>query len=287
MSTGFAGEAATADNGWAASAQDFAGTGEFEFDAAEVDATKVGNETSFNVEKPGKYHFEVTLAEDRLDTVDKGGHHTSPHVLVALTVIHTVPGQSPEGSRFLVNLFVAGKGGGPREKWQTEQTINLLEGFGLVTRKEGLLIDPENGTTKLNWKTWAARLRGMQVIADVKMSKPDPERTNPQTGKPYDPRPELGYGRGVYQVTDPKVKDVPKNVVALNAWLAATGRGQAAGLANPPAPKTVNNVHTAATQAAPVASAPASAPVQAAPASVPAAAQAAQAPATAVDFGDL
>jgi hypothetical protein len=276
MSTGFAGEAATADNGWAATAQDFAGTGEFEFDAAEVDATKVGNETSFNVEKPGKYHFEVTLAEYRLDTVDKGGHHAAPHVLVALTVIHTVPGQSPEGSRFLVNLFVAGKGGGPREKWQTEQTINLLEGFGLVTRKDGLLIDPENGTTKLNWKTWASRLRGMQVIADVKMSKPDPERTNPQTGKPYDPRPELGYGRGVYQVTDPKVKDVAKNTVALNAWLAATGRWHAAGLATPPATKTVNNVQAGQTVA--------SAPTQTAPASVPAAAQA---PATAPSFDDL
>jgi hypothetical protein len=258
MSTGFAGEAATADNGWAASAQDFAGTGEFEFDASQVDTTKVGNETNFVIEKPGKYHLEVTFAENRLETI-RDGQHAAPHVLVALTVAHTVPGQSPEGSRLLVTLYIAGDGGGERKKWQTETTINLLEGFGLVVRKDGLLIDPETGTTKLNWKTWASRLLGMQVIGDVRMSKEDLPK--------YPSKAELGYGRGVYQITDEKVKDVSKNVVALNAWLAATGRGQSAGLANPPAPKTVNNVHTAAqVQGAPVASASTSAPVQDAPA---------------------
>lgn len=264
MSTGFAGEATTTTGGdWGATAQDFANNSGFDFDTEGVDTTKVGNETSFAVDKPGKYHFEVSVAENKLDIVDKDGHHVAPHVLIGLTVLHTVPNQSPEGSRMFVHLYLADKGGGPRQAWQTEQTINLLEGMGLVKRSNGLIIDPSNGTTKLNWETWADRARGRQLVGDVRMSKTDPTRLDPRTQKPYEPRPELSYGRGLYQVTDEKVKDVPKNVVALNAYLKATGQGGqvAAG--------QVAATTTGTTATAPEAKVnntkPAAAPVQSAP----------------------
>lgn len=253
--------ATATDNNWGAAAEDFANSNGFDFDTEGVDTTKVGNETSFNVDKAGKYHFEVTVAENKLDIVDKDGDHVAPHVLIGLTVLHTVPNQSPEGSRMFVHLYLADKGGGPRQNWQTEQTINLIEGIGLVKRSNGLIIDPSNGTTKLNWETWADRARGRQLVGDVRMSKPDPLRLDPRTQKPYDPRPELPFGRGLYPVADPKVKDVPKNVVALNAYLAATGQVTAGQAATATAPEVkVNNTKPAAAPVQPAPSAPVAQP---------------------------
>lgn len=218
--------------GWGKTAEDhftdngFGGAGGFDFDSEGVDTTKVSNETTFLVDKPGKYHMTIHATE-HFDTVNKeNGEQLTPHVNLALTVVHSVEGQSPEGAVHFARLYVAGKGGGQREDWQTNQTLNLLKGLGLVVEQGGKLIDPTNGTTKLDWKTWASRAHGMQVIADVKMSKPDANRLDPRTQQPYPARAELPFGRGLYQVNDPKVAAVPKSAAAL-ALIGATAAAPA------------------------------------------------------------
>jgi hypothetical protein len=237
----------TAENHFAASADNF------DFDSDGVDTSKVSNETRFDLDKPGKYHFAIQAFEKLAVINESNGEQVMPHVSLALNVIHTVEGQSPEGFVLFANLWLAGKGGAPREEWQTTQTMNLLKGLGLVVEKDGKLVDPETGTTKLNWRTWVKRLDGMQCIGDVKMSRPDATRLDPRTQKPYPARPELPFGRGLYQVDDPKVKDVPKNAAAL----ATIGKAHAAPETPAKATATSPTGKAAVAPAAPVSPPPA------------------------------
>jgi len=267
--TATAGAPPAQSSGWGQTAENhFASSPDnFDFDSDGVDTTKVSNETRFDLDKPGKYHFAIQASEKLAVVNESNGEQTSPHISLTLNVIHTVEGQSPEGSVLFANLWLAGKGGAPREEWQTTQTMNLLMGLGLVVEKDGKLVDPETGTTKLNWRTWVKRLDGMQCIGDVKMSKPDANRLDPRTQKPYPARPELPFGRGLYQVDDPKVKAVPKNVAAL----ATIGKSHAA----PEAPAGTKETATSPTGKAAVAATANSA----AKATPPAKATAAPAPA--------
>ncbi len=259
----------------------FGGAGEFDFDTDGVDTTKVSNETTFLVDKPGKYHMTVQATE-HFETVNKdNGEQLSPHVNLALTVVHSVEGQSPEGAVLFVRLTVAGKGGGQREDWQVAQTLNLLKGLGLVVEQGGKLIDPSNGTTKLDWKTWASRAHGMQVVADVKMSKPDANRLDPRTQQPYPARAELPFGRGLYQVNDPKVKDVPKSAAAL-ALIGMTAAAPADTKAETKA--TTSRASTPAANAPP---APSPAPAVAQAPAAPVAPATAPGPLPGADLDDL
>lgn len=228
---------------------------EFEFDTDGVDATKVGNETSMMIDKPGKYHVEVTSAKNYLETVDDKGNATSPHCLIIMTVLHSTPNQSPEGYRLIARAFIAGKGGGGREQWQTDSTMNLLIGAGLVKEQDGIFIDPETGSRKLNWKTWPQRLQGKQYVADVHVNRS--KETNADGSPKYADRFELPFGRGLYQVDDPKVAGVPKNKLALQLIGKAPLEQKPA---NQPASQS------AASQATSAASAPAAPAASASPA---------------------
>jgi len=258
------------DNNWAGMANEGFNQ-EFEFDTDGVDSSKIGNETSMLIDKPGKYHVEITSAKNYLDTVDDKGKATAPHCVIVMTVLHSTPNQSPEGYRLIARAFIAGSGGGPREQWQTETTLNLLTGAGLCIDNAGKLIDPETGTNKLNWKTWPERLVGKQFIADVHVNKC--KELLPDGSPKYPDRYELPFGRGLYLVDDPKVAGVPKNAVALQlikgngpTGNSQTGNGQANG-------SLAANSQSASTQPANPETAKAPAAQSPAPATQPSAAQ--------------
>lgn len=218
------------------------------FDTQGVDPSKVGSLVM--VDQPGKYHFQITAATEKWEThvVKDSGNGTvdvRPHILLTCTVCETVPGQSPAGSAYFHRLLLGGKGGAAIEDWAKNATMNFLVGIGIIKEHKAngttYFIDPETNQTAINIPTLANRLRGLQFIGNIKLNKSDDER--------YDDRYELPFGQGVFQVNDPRVANVPKNVSII------PGATQA-----PPA---------AAPAAAPAQPVQAAQPMQAAPAPQP------------------
>jgi hypothetical protein len=197
------------------------------FDTEGVDESRVGNRRT--VDKAGKYHFEIADTRERPEAVTEDGKERWPGISLSCVVLETVPGQCPAGTYYYQQLRLAGKGGGPIEDWAKEATINFLVGVGLLKRveKDGVtrFVDPETKSTRINVKTLASRLKGMQFIGDIKL----------QQSEQYGDSCELPFGRGAYQVDDPSVADVPKNADALaligksSAASGSNGSGAASG----------------------------------------------------------
>lgn len=176
----------------------------FDFDTDGADPDKM--ESVLTVNKPGRYHMEVANVKPRLELVNDKGEQKSPDFLITATVLHSVPGQSSKGSLFFHNLRVAGPGGAAISETSRDATIRFLVGMGVLILKGKQVIDPETGTTKVNFKTLVQRLQGRQFIANVKYVPPNGN---------YPEKWELPFGEGVFQVDNPAVADVPKCRAAL------------------------------------------------------------------------
>ena len=106
------------------------------------------------------------------------------------------------------------------------------------------VIDAETGTTKINSKTLCDRIANVrQFVGNIKCDKSD----DPQYADKY----ELLRGRGAFQVDDPAVADVPKNLAALKE----IGKESAAKPASPVKSAARGKAKTQETTAAPAASA--------------------------------
>lgn len=200
-----------------------------EMDVGDVDSSKIGSH--INVDKPGKYHFQISGVRPRPERVSERGDPRRPDILITCDVLESVPGQSGKGAIYFHSLAVGGKGGAAPEDWVKESFSNFLCGIGVLVIRDGVVIDPETGGPQVNMKTICQRIQAtQQFIGDIKLNKSDDPK--------YSDKYELTFGRGAFQVDDPAVASVPKNAAALkligkeNAAPAATangGNGKASG----------------------------------------------------------
>lgn len=195
------------------------------FDAFDADGIEP-QEDSRPVDKPGFYHFAIQEVTAHPETCKNGNPNqpVSPHLLLICRVLHSVPGQSPEGSVYFHRMYMQGKGGGPAAKGCIQNNTNFLVGVGIMrtvkrTNAEGkeisVGVDAETGSTKVENLT--SRLKGLQFVGNIKHVPSD----DPQYGDKF----ELKFGSGAYTVDNPAVADVPKNVEALKEIGITLGNG--------------------------------------------------------------
>ncbi len=210
MATGFAEQQAA--QGWGAAATGAAFGSEppvdgFDLDTEGVDPDKV--KSTLNVDKPGKYHFEIANAKNEsFDFVNTNGDAASPHILCVCVVLQSVAGQSPAGSLLFHRIYLAGKT--PQDAtpdWIRESATNFLTGVGRLKKQGEKFIDPATGTTKIDLKTLAERLTHKQFIGNAKLEKSDDPK--------YPDKVEFKFGRGAFPIDAAEVADVPKNPAAL------------------------------------------------------------------------
>ena len=186
----------------------------FDDDFPEVDVEGVDSEkisSHVNVDKTGKYHFDIVDVRPRLErNTDRGGQRRQD-ILVTCEVLESVPGQSPRGSLYFHSIPLSSKGGAVIDDWGRERLSAFLVGIGILRKGEGTsVIDPETGTTAVNARTIPDRIRAVaQFVGHIKLVKSDDDR--------YPDKFELDRGRGAFAVDDPAVLDVPKNANALKA----------------------------------------------------------------------
>lgn len=184
-----------------------AGGGFDSWDTDDVDAAEIGSGDP-KVDKVGWYHFEVSATARPLPHAkDDMSKLRTPDILLACKVLKGVKDQSPEGSVYFHNLILAGKGGGQIESYDKTKTLNFLVGVGVLKKVDGRVIDPETRSTRINTQTLEARLNNLQFIGKLELNRGGPRQDG--SGN-YPDRIELSWGRGAFQLDDPKVKDVPK-----------------------------------------------------------------------------
>lgn len=194
---------------WASSNNSMDG---YEMDAGNVDAGELGGGGDL-VNKPGRYHFEVTDVVADLDTVNsRSGKAKSPSIRFDLLVLHTVEGQSPAGSRMFHRIYVGASGGGPPKEGAIKSALRFAIGLGLAHEEEieGVkrVICNHTNTTRFPLPAWLGA-KGKHFMAAVAEEK----QQDDQAGEP---RLVIPFGR-CYQPNDERVSDWPKNVDLLTA----------------------------------------------------------------------
>lgn len=188
---------------------------DFSFDSDGVDPSKVGS--TITVDLPGKYHLEIGKVREDFDTQDDKGGLKSATLNIPCHVVHSVPGQSPEGTIHYQRLILSGKGGGAPEPWMVQVSVAFLAGIGLLKEIDGKFIDPETKSTRINVKTLKARLERWQFIGWLKLvkgtkkNKSDPD----ENAERYPDSIEFPFGRGAFPIDDEQVRNVPKNLDCL------------------------------------------------------------------------
>ena len=177
----------------------------YSFETGDLDPNEV--ERGGWIDREGQYHFEITDVK-----FDRSKNKGTPYVELVLTVLHTVKGQSPEGSRFT------------HEAYFTENTRGMVSALAhrigaVIAKPTGEVgadgkpkmtyIDVKTGKAAINKETFLA-VKGSQFIGFVKFGK---ARTG-DDGKNYDAKLELYVGKS-WPVDSPEVADVPKNLNAM------------------------------------------------------------------------
>lgn len=202
-----------------------------DFDAGDVDADDVGS-GRVEVTNAGFYHFELDAKSKPECYRDNDMNKPCcPHILVTCTVLESNEHAS-SGAVHFHQVILGGKGGGPIETNAKRSTLNFLVGCGILKKAGDLIIDPETNSPKINSATLEKRLKGIQIIGKLEMDKPQP-------GSQYGPRPRFNFGRGAFQVDDPAVAHVKKNLDALKAIGKAPAPNGSAPPATAPQPKQV------------------------------------------------
>ncbi len=178
----------------------------FSFDANEVNADE--NEKGGWLDKEGQYHFEI--ADVLFDTSKNKG---TPFVELRLTVLHSVPGQCPEGTKFSHSSYLSeGARGmttllGHRIGALKMVPTGELDDKGQPKHK---YVDAKTNATAITKATWLA-VKGGQFIGVVALRK---ERTDKNSGQVYEAKLELNGGK-CWPVDAQEVADVPKNEQAM------------------------------------------------------------------------
>ena len=176
----------------------------FSFSTEGVDSDDV--ERSGWLDKEGNYHFEISDIK-----FDRSSNKGTPFVELSLTVLHSVPGQSPEGSKLTSTHYI------------TEGTRNMIT---LLGHRIGALkavptgevnekgqpkfayVDARSGAKQITPATWLA-VKGSQFVGVVRMGK-ETERD----GQKYKGRLELVTNK-CWPVDSEEAVDVPKNLQAM------------------------------------------------------------------------
>jgi len=190
-SNGFGGDGSGFDDG-------------FSYDTEGLDSDQV--EKSGWLDKDGNYHFEIADIK-----FDRSRLQATPYIEFTLIVLHSVPGQSPEGSRFTSTHYI------------TDGTRPMVTLFGHrigalkaipsgETNEKGqpkfVYVDARTGSKVINQATWLAT-KGSQFVGVVRLGK-DSERD----GRVYKGRHEL-VGTKCWPVDSEEAADVPKNLQAM------------------------------------------------------------------------
>jgi hypothetical protein len=234
------------------------------YDASDVDASEVGS-GELPVDKPGMYHFLIeATARPSTHYKDDMNKSRKPDVLCICTVLHSVLGQSPEGSVYYHSVILGGYGGGEYKRTDRDKMCNFMVGLGILKKQGDKIIDPETGSTKLNFATFAKRLNNVQFVGKITFNAGGAKFTLNESGEQvpdgkYQDKYELSWGKGAFPVGDARVKNVPKNEDMLRAggYLPPAG---SAGHATHAGATTVVSAAPAAAAAANHAANPAMAP---------------------------
>lgn len=176
------------------------------------------------VDKEGMYHFDISEVTPELDTLTKDGKPKAAQIRFDMTVMKTVPGQSPAGHKLFHRISLRRKDGQPPKEGSITAALCLGVAAGVleVIKKEGRSVTVMKGTTnsKLHHSLWQ-QLKGRQVIGKVKFEKGTDG---------YQDKYAVPYG-DFWDPRDPEVASVPKDADAL----AAIGVTAAPAVATPPA----------------------------------------------------
>lgn len=167
----------------------------------------------------GWYHFEVSDVKPDLDLFKSNGEPKTPCVVFSLTVLESVEGQSPAGSRLFHRVYLAAAGGGAPAEGTIKSGLLFAVGLGLMEFRDvdgrEVAFDLKSGKSRLDWKRYLDA-KSSQIVAHVQWSKEE-------EGSKYKKKLEIPFGR-CYQPDDP---NVPPNV-SLNAdALALIGKSPA------------------------------------------------------------
>lgn len=181
---------------------------QFFFDGEGVGEDDLGKSQIVN--KEGWYHLECSGMSEELDPINDKGEEKSPSLRFELTVLETVAGQSPAGTKQYHSVWMAAKGGAPATKGSRDSALRFGIGMGvlkLVTEGENSkVVDAETGSTRITIDTFK-KIVGKQTIAQIVYK--------PADGK-FKEGYEIPFGR-CYRPDDPYVDTVPKSVAALEA----------------------------------------------------------------------
>jgi len=176
----------------------------FEFDTDGIDPAD--QERGGFIDKEGQYHFEISDVK-----FDVSKQKQTPYVEFCLTVLHSVKGQSPEGSRFNHQSYLSKGARGMTSGFGHRIGALKMIPTGKVDEKgqpKHIYVDPKTNTKRVTKDTWQA-VKGSQFIGTVKMGK-----AREDNGKTYEPRLELQISK-CWQVDAQEVADVPKNLQAM------------------------------------------------------------------------
>lgn len=208
-------------------------------DALDTEGVKLGGGL---IEIEGAYHLEVADAVVKEELTRQNRHE----IRLRLVALHSTPGQSPAGSCMWHGLEIplaADREVATKSGNMFDALLGAICTFGLgigLLKKEKTadgkerIVDPETKSTKLNLRTFANRLKGMQCVG-----RPTRRDWEKDTKKGFNM--EFRWGHGVSQVDDPQNAHVPMNEDALKV----IGKKRFSGAptkapAPPPQPETDN-----------------------------------------------
>lgn len=177
----------------------------FGFDTDGIDPAEA--ERGAFVDKEGQYHFEIT--DVKFDTSKVKG---TPFVEFCLTVLQSVKGQSPEGSRFNHQSYLS-----EGARLMTSAFGHRIGALKLLPTGEidekgqpkHVYVDPKTNSRRITKETWLA-VKGSQFVGTLRLGK---ERQG-DDGREYKARLELQTNK-CWQTDAEEVADVPKNLQAM------------------------------------------------------------------------
>lgn len=181
-----------------------------EIDTSDMDESSIANSP---VALAGFYHFKVVKVQRKFELLTDDGKEQTPHVHFVMSVQHSAPGQSPEGSIHNHWLYVAGKGGQKVHPVVLQSLQAFCVGLGLLKfvpsktkpgKTDLVLASNESPNWKPSQIPWESAV-GVHCVCPIVTEKARDGR---------EPRLVIPYGRA-YHPNSKDVAHVPKNIKVL------------------------------------------------------------------------
>ena len=198
---------------------------DFSFDTTGVDPDSLQHGATVTLK--GDYHLEIEDVVRKLEVANKKGEPCSPKITLVCTVLEDAPKQSPKGSKYYHDIFLAGKGGGPIHDFVRKRTSSAALSLGIAANRNGQLVDAITGKPKLSVELWES-VKGKQYVGRLVFDR----KKDDATGKWLDDETKIVLLFDEFiDVRDPRVAHVPKNekMLAAAGLLAAVGGEPGAG----------------------------------------------------------